>query len=295
MPVPPTSALKRGAAVDDSEIGDSALPNDEIQAGSDMTRKKSGGLLSADASEKSPNATLPMHAGSSSAIINVYHDGDALKMFDTVEFFGVLAVASLDSSLTGECDDGFNMTAPPASAVPRFHAITYRRFNTSHPVTCGSVCSFVPHVPVSAVPALAASAKAAFTQSICAALACDVDCATQTLLCLMSNIQDRVSGEAIGSYSLNLRLPASSTNPASRGRFVCVFFDFCVVITFSLLLFCVQFILIACCSALFADGVAGCNGSSFVVDRLWQLLCAVLPARRRIFVSIPSLNQVIFT
>jgi hypothetical protein len=46
------------------------------------------------------------------------------------------------------------------------------------------------------------------------------------------------------------------------------------------------------CSALFADGVAGCSGSSFVVDRLWQLLCAVLPARRRIIVSIPTLNQV---
>jgi hypothetical protein len=45
-------------------------------------------------------------------------------------------------------------------------------------------------------------------------------------------------------------------------------------------------------SSLFADGVAGCTGSNFVVDRLWQLLCAVLPARRRIVVSIPSLNQV---
>jgi hypothetical protein len=45
-------------------------------------------------------------------------------------------------------------------------------------------------------------------------------------------------------------------------------------------------------SALFADGVAGCSGSSSVADRLWQLLCAALPARRRVFVSIPALNQV---
>ena len=45
-------------------------------------------------------------------------------------------------------------------------------------------------------------------------------------------------------------------------------------------------------NSLFADGVVGCSGSTFVVDRLWQLLCAVLPARRRIIVSIPALNQV---
>ena len=45
-------------------------------------------------------------------------------------------------------------------------------------------------------------------------------------------------------------------------------------------------------SSLFVDGIAGYTGSAFVVDRLWQLLCAVLPARRRIVVSIPTMNQV---
>jgi hypothetical protein len=33
-------------------------------------------------------------------------------------------------------------------------------------------------------------------------------------------------------------------------------------------------------------------GSSSVADRLWQLLAAVLPARRRILVTIAALNQV---
>jgi hypothetical protein len=193
-----------------------------LQNGSNLMWKKSSGAATADANDDSPKVQLPKYAGSSSAIVNVYHEGDKLKMFDTVEFFGVLAVASLYSAPIGECDDGFNMAPPPASAVPRFHALAYRRLKTSHPVTSDSVCLSVPHVPAAGVPALAAAAKSAFTQSLCAALGCDADCATQTLLCIMSNIQDRVSGEAIGSYSLNIRLPVSSVNAASRDRFVCV-------------------------------------------------------------------------
>jgi hypothetical protein len=223
-PIPATSIRKRGAAPDDSPHSEAGAVADAPGDGSDLTRKKSGGAASdatngtATAVEAASTAALPKYAGSSSAIVNVYHDGDALKMFDTVEFFGVLAVASLDSSLIGECDDGFNMAPPPASAVPRFHAITYRRLKTAHPLTSGCVCSTVPHVPVAAVPTVAAAAKSAFLQSLCAALACDADTATQVLLCIMSNIQDRVSGEAIGCYSLNLRLPASSVSGTARGR-----------------------------------------------------------------------------
>jgi hypothetical protein len=101
----------------------------------------------------------------------------------------------------------------------------------------------------------------------------------------MSNIQERVAGEAIGAYTLNIRLPASSAaGPGANGRFVAVFqlqrFIFSRALTIEH-------------SSLFADGVAGCNGSAFVVDRLWQVLCAVLPARRRVLVSIAAMNQVI--
>jgi hypothetical protein len=196
-----------------------------------VTRKKTAADATGGSStaEVASTSGLPKYAGSSSAIVNVYHDGDALKMFDTVEFFGVLAVASLDSSLIGECDDGFNTAPPPASAVPRFHAITYRRLKTAHPLTSGCVCSTVPHVPAAAVPAVAAAAKSAFLQSLCLALACDADTATQVLLCIMSNIQDRVSGEAIGCYSLNLRLPASSVSGTQRGRWVGVCVCVCLL------------------------------------------------------------------
>ena len=65
---------------------------------------------------------------------------------------------------------------------------------------------------------MAAAAKAAFVDSLRAALACDADCATLVLLCIMSNIQERVAGEAIGSYSLNLRMPPASTCGAARSR-----------------------------------------------------------------------------
>lgn len=99
---------------------------EDAEATSELIRKKSGGTGGGDAVSTASNVALPKYAGASSAIVNVYHDGEALKMFDTVEFFGVLAVASLDASVMGENDgDGFNNPLPPASAVPRFHAITY--------------------------------------------------------------------------------------------------------------------------------------------------------------------------
>lgn len=216
---PPTSVRKRGNAVDDDEHVDCSSMTEQIGAGSDLTRKKSGGSADGDAVTAAPSVAQPKYAGSASAIVNVYHDGEALKVFDTVEFFGVLAVASLDSNVMGDCDeDGFNMAAPPASKVPRFHAITYRRMKTPHPLTSGCLCSCVPHVSAAALPSVAAVTHAAFIGSLCAALACDADCATQVLLCIMSNIQERVGGEAIGSYSLNLRLPPSSTGSSAHGR-----------------------------------------------------------------------------
>ncbi len=200
---------------------------EETVAGDELIRKKSGGSVAAIAEASysaSSNAALPKYAGSASAIVNVYHDGDALKMFDIVEFFGVLAVASLDSTLIGDCDDdGFTIAPPPASAVPRFHAITYRRMKTPHPLTSGCLCPGVSHVPAADVPSLSAAARSSFVAALSAALSCDADCATQVLLCIMSNIQDRVSGEAIGTYSLNLRLPPSSTVAPVHSR-CCSFF-----------------------------------------------------------------------
>ncbi len=216
---PPTSARKRGNTLDDNEDVDSSVMADETGSCIDLTRKKSGGSAGGDVAATSSGAPVPKYAGSASAIVNVYHDGEALKVFDTVEFFGVLAVASLDAGVMGDCDeDGFNMAAPPASRVPRFHAITYRRMKTPHPLTSGCICSCVPHVPAATVPSLAAAARSAFIGSLCAALACDTDTATQVLLCIMSNIQERVGGESIGSYSLNLRLPPSSSGSSPHGR-----------------------------------------------------------------------------
>ena len=125
-PAPPTSARKRGTSSDHDEQTDGDAMIEDAAAGSDLIRKKSGGTGEVDAMATVSSVALPKYAGASSAIVNVYHDGEALKMFDTVEFFGVLAVASLDASVMGENDgDGFNTPLPPASAVPRFHAITY--------------------------------------------------------------------------------------------------------------------------------------------------------------------------
>lgn len=222
-PAPPTSARKRGTTHEVVDDADGSGMADATQDGSELTRKKSGGTASDAASAAAGNVALPKHAGSSSAIVSVYHDGESLKLLDIVEFFGVLSVASIDASLTGSNGgDGFDMAPPPASAVPRFHAITYRRLKTPHPLTSGCLCASLPHVPIAAVPALAAEARGVFVASLCAALACDADTATQVLLCIMSNIQDRVSGEAIGSYTLNLRLPAASPAGSARGR--CVIF-----------------------------------------------------------------------
>lgn len=218
----PTSARKRGAASDDADEDQSGAMMQETESAHDFTRKKSGGSGGGgdvEAGAEIANFALPKYAGTSSAIVNVYHDGESLKLFDTVEFFGVLAVASLDSTINSGCDDdGFNMAPPPASAVPRFHALTYRRLKTTHPLTSGCMCSTAPHVPASAVPSIAAAAKAAFVDCLRAALACDADCASLVLLCIMSNIQERVAGEAIGSYSLNLRMPPTSTCGAPRSR-----------------------------------------------------------------------------
>ena len=78
---------------------DGANMVDEAADGSEQERKKSGG--GADEAGAAASVALPRHAGSSSAIVSVYHDGECLKLLDTVEFFGVLSVASLDSTLAG--------------------------------------------------------------------------------------------------------------------------------------------------------------------------------------------------
>jgi hypothetical protein len=125
----PASARKRGAGSDDAEDDQSGAMLQETESANEFTRKKSGGSGGGgdvEAGAEIANFALPKYAGTSSAIVNVYHEGESLKLFDTVEFFGVLAVASLDSTITTCCDDdGFNMAPPPASAVPRFHALTY--------------------------------------------------------------------------------------------------------------------------------------------------------------------------
>jgi hypothetical protein len=126
------------------------------------------------------------------------------------------------------------MPPPPASAVPRFHALTFRRLKTPHPLTSGCMCSCVPHVSAAAVPPLAAAARGAMVASLRAALACDDDAATQVLMCIMSNIQDRVSGEAIGSYTLNLRLPGVCVCVSLRVCDVCV--CLCVIVCTSVCL-----------------------------------------------------------
>ncbi len=71
---------------------------------------------------------------------------------------------------------------------------------------------------------MVAATRTAFISSVSAALSCDVDCATQVLLSVMSNIQERVAGEAIGAYTLNIRLPpASAARPVANDRFLALF------------------------------------------------------------------------
>nr|XP_039263900.1 mini-chromosome maintenance complex-binding protein-like [Styela clava] len=188
------------------------------------------GRSSSAAEPLNKNHPLPDENGPV-CLVKVYDESADFKVNEIIEFYGVLSVDPELSSIydaqtneeNGMCEmdvgDAEEKKAhhPPASIVPRLHALTMRRLNHDNPI----LPMEIPPEQRSQMQKDASTVRSCLLGLLEKALLGDSLAAEYLLLHLISRVYSRRDMLALGKFSLNISgIPPNSTYPRILSKFL---------------------------------------------------------------------------